>query len=140
MKTSNNIFNKHFSAIISLTLLVFIGLSCSFKSDNEWKQQFGGKRLTFAKTTGSISDKIDIYFCHNGMYAKRTEFIGVSGDFTTANADVERGYWNVESGILLLESEKGKTSEYKISQNFDNDVLQLDGDNYQITTHNECNN
>ncbi len=139
MKSFNYFYTKHFPAIFSLILLVFVALSCSFKSDNDWKQQLGGKKLTFAKTTGSISDKIDIYFCGNGMYAKRTEFTGVSGEFTMADAKVERGLWNIESGYLLLENEKKELTEYSISQNFDNDIVQLSGKNYRVSTHNQCN-
>ena len=131
---------KHYLAAVSLSFLLFIGISCGMKTDDAWKNDLGNKRLTFVNNSGSISDKIDIWFCDSGIYAKRIEFTGVSGEFTMADADMERGYWNIESGVLRLQSEHNKISEYTISQYFDNDVLQLNGKNYRISTHNECGN
>lgn len=135
MKT---IFTKHFTAIIALGLLVFVGLACNSKSDSDWKRELAGKKLTFAKTSGSISDRIDIWFCASGEYAKRTDFVGVSGDFTAADADVEQGKWTVESGVLILKSEDGNTSEYELSEGADNNVIRLNGNGYLVTQHNEC--
>jgi hypothetical protein len=99
-----------------------------------------GKKLSMAKTSGSISDKIDIWFCPSGEYAKRTEFVGVSGDFTMADADVEQGRWTVESGVLILKSQKGETSEYDLSQGTDSNVIRLNGKGYLVERHNECGN
>ena len=135
MKT---IFTKHFSAIMALGLLVFVALACGFKSDSDWKRELGGMKLTYAKTTGSISDRIDIWLCPSGEYAKRTDFVGVSGDFTSADADVEEGKWTVESGTLILQSQDGKTTEYDLSKGTDSNVIRLNGNGYLVTRHNEC--
>lgn len=134
------IITKHFSALAAFAVLLFISLACNFRSDSEWKRELGGKKLSSAKTSGSISDKIEIWFCPSGEYAKRTEFVGVSGDFTMADADVEQGKWKIESGVLILRSQDGKTSEYDISQGIDSDVIRLNGNGYLVDSHDECRN
>jgi hypothetical protein len=138
MKIFGQLFKKHFSAIIVLSLLVFIALACDTKSDSEWESELGGKKLTTAKTSGSISDKIEIWFCPSGEYAKRTEFVGVSGDFTMADADVEQGRWTIDSGVLTLTSGDGKTSQYDLSPGTDSDVIRLNGTGYLVERHNRC--
>ena len=55
-----------------------------------------------------------------------------------ADSDVELGRWEVRSGTLVLTSQTGETSEYSISQGSDSDVIQLNGNGYLVTTHNEC--
>lgn len=140
MNTSISLFTKHFSAILAVGLLVFVALACGVTSDDEWQRELGGKKLTWAKTKGSISDRIDIWFCASGEYAKRTEFVGVSGEFTSADADVEQGSWTVESGTLILKSQDGKTSEYDLSIGTDSNVVRLNGDGFLVTRHNECGN
>lgn len=140
MKTFTRSFRKHFSALLAFGILIFVGLACGFKADSEWKRELGGKKLSTAKTSGSISDKIEIWFCPSGEYAKRTEFVGVSGDFTMADADVEQGRWTVESGVLILRSENGTTSEYDLSSGTDANVTRLNGKGYLVERHNRCGN
>ncbi|MBX7171176.1 MAG: hypothetical protein K1X72_09470 [Pyrinomonadaceae bacterium] len=137
-----NILGKHLSAVLAVLVILCIGLGCNLKSDSDWKQELHGKKLTMAKTSGSISDRIDIWFCGSGEYARKTQFSGYSGggygDFSMANENVELGNWGVESGTLILQSEKGETTEYSISQGMDNNVIKLNGTGYLVTTHNEC--
>jgi hypothetical protein len=136
------LFKKHFSALLGLGLVVFISLACGFQSDADWQRELGEKKLTFAKTSGSISDKINIWFCPNGQYAKETQFTGFSGggggDFSVADRDGELGNWKVENGVLILQSEEGKTSRYDLSKGTDNNLIRLNGNGYLVTSHNEC--
>ena len=142
MKAINRIFTKHFSALAALAILVFAALGCGdMKSDDDWKRELGGKKLSMAKTSGSISDKVEIWFCASGEYARRTQFSGFStgggGTLSMADEDVEAGRWRVESGTLILQPENGKTSQHDISQS-SNDVIELNGNGYLVESHNEC--
>jgi hypothetical protein len=139
MKRFNQIFTKHFSSLLALGCLIFFVLGC-FKSDDNWKNHLAHKKLTSAKTSGSISDRVDIYFCPSGEYAKRTDFVGNSGGFSMANEDVEYGSWTVESGTLILQSEDGKTTQYSLSQGTDNNVIKLNGTGFLVTQHDKCGN
>lgn len=142
MNKFSRIFTKHFSAVISLSIVVFIALGCGCKFDAEWQNTLGGKKLTMAKTSNGLSDKVEIWFCPTGEYAKKTQFSGFSGggggDLSVAAQDGELGIWKVESGVLYLKSQDGKTSSYDISQGIDSDVISLNNRNYSVTTHNEC--
>jgi hypothetical protein len=142
MKTMKRIFTKHFTALAALAILVFAALGCGeMKSDSDWKRELGGKKLSMAKTSGSISDKVEIWFCASGEFARRTQFSGFSGGgagtLSMANEDVETGSWRVESGTLILQPENGETRQYDISQS-SGDVITLNGNNYLIESHNEC--
>lgn len=139
MKQFNHFFFKHFSAVFALSLVLVFSLGC-FKSDEEWKSILAHKKLSAAKTSGSVSDKVEFYFCPNGEYAKSTEFIGNSGGFSMADQDVEFGRWTVESGTLVLHSEQGKSSQYSISQGTDSNVIRLNDIGYLVTQHNKCGN
>ena len=132
-------FTKHMAAVTVLGLLMFFALGC-FKSDEQWKNNLAHKKLTTAKTSGSISDRIDIYFCPNGDYAKRTDFVGNSGGFSMANEDYEIGRWTVESGTLILQSDQGNTSQYNLSNGNDGNVIRLNGTGYLVTEHDKCGN
>lgn len=142
MNKFSRIFTKHFSAVISLSIVVFIALGCGCKSDAEWQNTLGGKKLTMAKTSNGLSDKVEIWFCPTGEYAKKTQFSGFSGggggDLSVASQDGELGIWKVESGVLYLKSQDGKTSSYDISQGMDSNVISLNNRNYLVTNHNEC--
>jgi hypothetical protein len=138
MKKLIHLCGKHAAAGLAFGLLVFMSLGCGFKSDSEWKRELGGKKLSTAKTSGSVSDRTDIWFCPSGEYARRSEFVGVSGDFTHADADVEEGRWTIESGVLILKPEGGKTSEYDLSTGTDEDVIYLNGNGYLVERHNKC--
>lgn len=144
IKTFIRIFTKHFLAIIALSLLIFIGLACNFTSDSDWKRELGSKKLTMAKTSGSISDRVDIWFCASGEYAMRTQFSGFSGgggsSLSMADEDFEQGTWTVESGMLILNPQNGKNHEYSISAGMDSNVIKLDGRGYLVSGHNECGN
>lgn len=142
MNALRGIFTKHFTALAALMILVFAGLGCGeMRSDSDWKRELGGKKLSMAKTSGSISDKVEIWFCSSGEFARRTQFSGFSGGgsgtLSMANEDVEAGSWRVESGILILQPENGETSQYDISQN-SSDVIALNGRNYLVESHSEC--
>lgn len=138
MQNSKNIL----SSVFALVLLLGVALACNFKSDEEWKSELGGKQLSKAKTSGAISDRVDIWFCSNGEYAKRTQFSGMStggaGTLSMADEDVEGGQWRVESSTLILRSQDGNVTEYSISQGMDADVIELNGNGYLVKTHNEC--
>lgn len=132
------ILTKHFSALVVVLLILGVGLGCNFKSDSEWKNHLHGKKLTMAKTSGSISDKFEFWFCGSGEYAKKTQFIGNSGGFSMADEDFELGKWTVESGTLILQSQNGKNSQYSIAMGMDNNVIKLNGNGYLVESHNEC--
>lgn len=142
MKISERIFTKHFTAPAALAVLVFAALGCGeMKSDVDWKRELGGKKLSMAKTSGSISDKVEIWFCSSGEFARRTQFSGFSsgggGTLSMADEDVETGSWRVESRTLILQPENGKTSQYDISQS-SSDVIELNGNGYLVENHSEC--
>ena len=142
MKTLRSIFTKHFTALAALAILVFAGLGCGeMKSDSDWKRELGGKKLSMAKTSGSISDKVEIWFCSSGEFARRTQFSGFSGGgggtLSMANEDVETGSWRVESCTLILQPENGETLQYDISQS-SSDVIALNERNYLVESHSEC--
>ncbi len=142
MKLYANLFSKHFYSVIAFAFIIFVGLGCNPKSDADWERELGGRKLTMAKTSGGISDKVEIWFCPNGEYAKRTYFGGFStggvGTLSIADEDTEGGRFQVRSSTLILQSQNGNTSEYSISQNFEGDVVELNGNNYLVSTHNEC--
>jgi hypothetical protein len=134
--------SKHFAAIAALLVLLSVGLGCNLRSDADWKQELGRKKLSRAKYSGSVSTMTNFYFCPSGEYAKQTQFSGFStggaGTLSAANEDVELGSWTVESSTLILKSQDGKTYEFSLSQGADGNVIELDGTGYLVTTHNEC--
>jgi hypothetical protein len=142
MKIFISFYQKHLTAILAFGLLLFTGLACDFQDDSDWKREFGGKKLTFVKTSGSIGDRVDIWFCDSGEYAKRTEFNGFSGgggdSFSMAGEDFEQGRWTIEAGVLILKSNNGEQSSYDISQGNDANVIRLNGKSYLATRHQEC--
>lgn len=142
MKLFANLFSKHFCSIIAFAFIVFVGLGCGAKSDADWERDLGGRKLTMAKTSGGISDKVEIWFCPNGEYAKRIYFGGFStggaGTLSVADEDTEGGKFQVRSSTLILQSQDGNTSEYSISQGFEADVVELNGNKYLVSIHNEC--
>lgn len=142
MKTFVGRFSDQLMAVFAVALLLAAGLACNLKSDDEWKRELAHKKLSRASTSGSISDKVTFYFCPTGEYAKQSEFSGYSpggaGTLSMADSDVELGRWEVRSGTLVLRSQTGETSEYSINQGSDGDVIQLNGNGYLVTTHNEC--
>src|SRR5687767_13410430 len=131
MNKFKRIFSKHFSTFPAALVLLLVVLGCNSRSDTEWTKILGNKKLSMAKTSGSISDKTDIWFCPSGEYAMRTQFSGFStggaGTLSMADEDFEYGNWRVESGVLILRSQDGQTSRYDISQEMDEDVISLDG-------------
>ena len=142
MNLFKKFFSKHFLSIVAFACILLVGLGCNTKSDADWERDLGGRKLTMATTSGGISDKIEIWFCPNGEYARRTYFGGFStggaGTLSVADEDTEGGRFQVRSSILILQSQDGNTSEYRISQSFENDVVQLDNNNYLVSVHSEC--
>ncbi len=142
MKLYAGFFSKHFWSIIAFACILLVGLGCNTKSDADWARELGGRKLTMAKTSGGISDKVEIWFCPNGEYAKRTYFGGFSGGgagtLSIADEETEGGRFQVRSSTLILQSQNGNTSEYSISQSVEGDVVQLNGNGYLVSVHNEC--
>jgi len=89
-----------------------------------------------------VSTNVNIYFCPSGEYAMQSQFSGFStggaGTLSSADEDVEYGKWKVESGTLTLRSQNGKSHEYSLSQGLDDKVIELNGNGYLVSTHNEC--
>ncbi len=142
MKSFASIISKHFWSIIAFGLILSVGLGCNIKSDADWEKELGGRKLTMAQTSGGISDKVEIWFCPNGEYAKRTYFGGFSsggaGTLSMADESTEGGRFQVRSSTLILQSQDGNVSEYSISQSFEGDVVELNGKSYLVSSHNEC--
>ena len=142
MRTLSYGISRHFVALIAFGVIIAVGLGCNLKSDSEWKKELSSKKLSRASNSGSVSTKVNIYFCSNGEYAKQSQFSGFStggaGTLSMADEDVELGRWTVDSGTLVLRSEAGETEEYNISQGFDAEVIELNGNGYLVSTHNEC--
>jgi hypothetical protein len=136
------VFSRQMGALAALILVLSVGLACNMRSDAEWKQMLGGKKLSKASNSGAISDKVDIYFCPSGEYGMETQFTGFStggaGTLSMADSDVEYGQWSVSSGTLVLVSQNGERREYSISQGMDTEVVELNGNGYLVTRHNEC--
>jgi hypothetical protein len=130
------------SSVFALVLLLGIALACNFKSDKEWKSELGGKQLSKATTSGAVSDRVDIWFCSNGEYAKRTQFSGMStggaGTLSMADEDIEQGQWRIENSTLILRSQDVDVTKYSIFQNMDADVIELNGNGYLVKKHREC--
>lgn len=124
-----------------MAVLFFVAVGCGFKSDEQWRSELGGKQLSKAKTSGSMSDRVDIWFCSNGEYARRIQFSGLStgggGTLSMADEDFEIGKWRVENSTLILQPDKGERSEYSIFAGA-SDVIQLNGNDYLIQTQKEC--
>jgi hypothetical protein len=142
MKSVKRIFGKHLAALTAGIILLFVALACDTKSDADWKNELHGKKLTMASTSGSFSDRIDIWFCGSGEYALRSESTGMSGGgggtLSMASEDFEQGKWSVESSTLILQSQDGQTGEYSISPGTEQDVIYLNGNAYLVTEHGEC--
>ena len=142
MKTFDRIFRKHLAALPAVIILLAVALACDTRSDADWKNELHGKKLSMASTSGSISDRIDIWFCGSGEYALRRQFSGMSGGgggtLSMADEDFEQGKWIVESSTLILQSQDGQTSEFSISQGTDQDVIYLNDTGYLVTQHGEC--
>lgn len=140
MNTFKRIFTKHFSAVIALGLLVFIGLACNSEAD--WENELGGKQLTYAKTSGSFSDRVDIWFCPSGEYAVRSESSGFSGGgsgtLSTAGENGDYGQWRVDGSTLILRSQNGQVTEYELSKGSDDSVVKLNGRGYLVRRHDKC--
>lgn len=134
--------SRYITAALSLAVLLCVGLSCKVKPDSEWKSELGGKQLSRASNSGAVSSKVSIYFCPSGEYALQSQFSGYStggaGTLSMANEDVEYGHWTVENSTLILRSQKGQTRQYEMFQGMDDNVIELDGAGYLVTTHNEC--
>jgi len=143
MRAFAAIWPKHTAAFLSFGLLLALGLGCTGgKTVGEWRNELGGRKLTRAKSSGSISDRVDIYFCSTGEYALQTQFSGFStggaGSLSMADEDVELGRWDVDGGTLILQSQDGSRREYSLSESTDPSVLELDGSGYLVSRHNEC--
>ena len=127
-------------AVVSLMLTVVLG--CNSRSDAEWKDLLGGNKLSRADNSGSVSTKTTIYFCPTGDYAMQIDFSGYStggaGTLSMADNDVELGRWQVDAGVLKLQSQEGKTHEYSLGESSERAVVKLDGSGYMLAPHNEC--
>lgn len=142
MNKFKHILSKHFSTFPAGFVLLFVVLGCNSRSDAEWTKILGNKKLSAVKTSGSISDKTNIWFCTTGEYAMQRQFSGFStgggGMLSMADEEYEYGRWRVEAGTLILRSQDGETSRYDISQRTDENVISLNGNGYLVSTHNEC--
>ena len=142
MHNRGSFWSRHITAAVGLLILVTVVLGCNFKSDAEWKNELGRKKLSRANNSGSVSTKVNIYFCSSGEYAMQAQFSGFStgggGTLSAADEDVEYGRWSVQSATLILKSQEGKTQEYDLSQGLDENVIELNGNGYLVSTHNEC--
>jgi hypothetical protein len=112
--------SKHLSAVIAVCCLVAVLLACNMRSDADWQKQLGDKKLSKASNSGSISNKVDIYFCPSGEYGMVTQFSGLSGGgagtLSMADENTEYGRWTVTSSTLILQSQNGERHAYDISQ------------------------
>ena len=81
--------SKHMSAVTTLFVLLTVALACNLRTDSDWKNELGGKKLSRANNSGSVSTKINIYFCPTGEYAMQSQFSGFStgGAGTLSSAD-----------------------------------------------------
>jgi uncharacterized lipoprotein NlpE involved in copper resistance len=144
MKNIKRAFSKHFTALAALMILLFTGLACNSRSDAEWTRILADKKLSMAKTSGSISDKVNIWFCPSGEYVMQKQFTGFStgggGTLSMADEDVEYGRWQILSSTLVLRAQSGERTEFLISQGFEENVVSLDNDDYLVTSHAECGN
>lgn len=142
VKTLNYALSKHVSAVTAVFTIISVLLACNMRSDSDWQKELGGKKLSRASNSGSLSNKVDIYFCPSGEYGMVTQFSGFSGGgagtLSVADEDSEYGRWTVTSSTLVLQSQDGKRHEYDISQGSDESVIELNGNGYLVTRHNEC--
>src|SRR5690242_11833309 len=89
--------SKYSAAFLSVCVLMGVGFGCKMKPDSAWKSELGGKKLSRANNSGSVSSNVNIYFCPSGEYALQSQFTGFStggaGTLSTANERVEYGHW-----------------------------------------------
>ena len=142
MRALAAVWPRHTAAVLSLGILLAVGLGCNPRSDNEWRAELSGKKLSRSSNSGSISNRVTIYFCADGQYAMQSEFSGFStggaGTLSMADEDVELGRWTVRSSTLLLQSRNGESHEYGLSEGNDPEVIELDRTSYLVTEQYEC--
>ena len=142
MRALAALWPKHTAAVLSLGILLSIGLGCASKSDNEWRAELSGKKLSRASNSGAISNSVNIYFCADGRYAMERQFSGFStggaATLSMADEEVELGRWTVQSSTLILQSRDGERHEYGLSQANDPEVIELDGIGYLAAEHDGC--
>lgn len=130
------------SGIAAISIVLLLALGCNMRSDEEWTRVLGNRMLTKASTSGAISDRVMLYFCPNGEYARVVETTGFSGGGTgtlsLAGESVELGRWQVNGGTLTLRSQDGEQREFSLFSGTDENVVQLNGDNFLLGTHDEC--
>ncbi len=130
------------SGIAAFLIIFLVVLGCNSRSDEEWTQTLGSRMLTRANTSGAISNRVELYFCPNGEYARVIDTTGFSGggvgSLSMADRSVELGRWQVRGGTLYLVPEEGETSEFSLSASLDGDVVQLNGVDHLLGMHSEC--
>jgi uncharacterized lipoprotein NlpE involved in copper resistance len=128
--------------VAAFAIILLVVLGCNTRSDEEWTNLLGDRSLTKASTSGAISDRVTLYFCPNGDYARVFETSGFSGGgggtLSMADRSIEAGRWQVRGGKLILASEDGDQHEYSLYSGMEENVVQLNGTPYLLGQHEEC--
>lgn len=112
---------------------------------SEWQTYLRGKHLLYLNTSGSFSDRIDIYLCPSGSFYYQSNTAGFSrggvGIGTLASENKNRGTWRVTSrggDQLILEFASGEIYEYTLQQRQTGGGISLNGRRYFVQTDAGC--
>ncbi len=143
-------FTDDKNARIGLEAVVEIGKSLRFAKpqasavSSEWQSFLRGKHLIFLQTSGSFSDRIDIYLCPNGnfYYKGNTAAISDGGGAiaTLASGSSKSGTWRTTSrggDQLILEFGNGAVSEYTL-QRRQGGGINMNGRRYFVQSDANC--
>jgi hypothetical protein len=118
---------------LALSVLVFTGFGCRGKgTDTDWKSELSGRQLTSIKEFGEISDNVEIRFCSSGRFTLKQQYYDVVGD-----GEIRSGTWSVASSTITMDSAKDGKVKAAISAGSRNNVINLNGHDYAVTTHND---
>lgn len=145
----NHFFSRHYSFFAALALLIFVALGCGEirddrvsqrQSGSDWRRELAGKKLTTVKSSGSFSDRIDIWFCSSGEYFFRKETTGFStggvGTGSYASQNTEHGTWSVDSSTLTFRPDKAEAGDVQVSRGSGGNIIKLNAVAYQVSSHN----
>jgi hypothetical protein len=109
---------------------------------NEWQNYLRGKHLIYLNTSGSFSDRTDIYLCASGAFYYKGNTSGLStggsGDLSMSSADRNNGTWRATGGQLILQFETGGTREYALARRQAAGEISLNGRRYFVKSDADC--
>jgi hypothetical protein len=108
----------------------------------QWQQRLNGKRLMFLQTGNGSSDKVTYDLCSQGTFVFASNTSYLSGGFSAAGADDDRGTWRLvqrgQVAYLVLQSPKSGTRELELQPRSAANEVSLGGKRYFVVASEVC--